>query len=86
MEARVILKRSHRGINLRVQPAHALLDVGVNAVAKLARPLLLGLLGFAVERATVLQLPDAQVLEDTFPFRELETTGADVTRNLQAFR
>ena len=62
MEARVIFKPSHRGINLRVKPAHALLDVGVDAVAEFARPLLLCLIGIAVERATVLQFPDAQVL------------------------
>jgi hypothetical protein len=33
MEARMIFKRSDRRVDLRVEPTHALLDVGVDAVA-----------------------------------------------------
>jgi hypothetical protein len=86
MEARVIFERSYGGINLRVQAAHPLFDVGVDTVSEFARALLLGLIVGAVQGTAVLQFPDAQILQHAFAFLEFEPASTDVARNLQAFR
>src|SRR5262249_1430953 len=86
IETGVILKGAYRWINLLVETAHALLDIGVDAVAQLAGALLLRLIGLTVQGAAILQFPDAQILQYSFSFLQLEAPRTDVAGDLQAFR
>ena len=53
VEAGVIFESSFRGVDLRVEASHALLDVGVDAISQLTWAPLLGLIRLTLQWAAV---------------------------------
>jgi hypothetical protein len=56
--------------------------LSIGTVSQGTGALLLGFIGLALEWTTVLQFPDAYILQHTLPFCELEAAGADIAWNV----